>query len=216
MKECLFCSLINKDDKELSEKQENFILYEDNLILIKPALGMSIPNYLMIISKQHINGFAELNEKELLKVEKILNTICNAYYKKLGVYPIIFEHGSLPNGRHPLSITHAHLHVIPINLSKKNLQKLFSELKLRKAKNINDLHKNVLKDYWMYRTPDNIYYMSNSIVDAPRSCFIKIVAQEAGFNFSYEWRNPINNREEDVKRTIDTFKNLFPNHNSID
>jgi len=65
MKDCVFCSLVNQTDKELCSKLENTVLYEDDLVLIKPALGMSIPNYLMIISKQHINGFAELDSCNL-------------------------------------------------------------------------------------------------------------------------------------------------------
>jgi len=77
-----------------------------------------------------------LYEDDLVEIENLLNKICEEYYNILGVYPIIFEHGSLPEGRHPLSITHAHLHIIPINLSNNNINSLFSDLKLELKENI--------------------------------------------------------------------------------
>jgi len=46
LKDCVFCSLVNQIDKELCSKPENTVLYENDLVLIKPALGMSIPNSL--------------------------------------------------------------------------------------------------------------------------------------------------------------------------
>ena len=208
MKDCVFCSLINQNDKELCSKLENTVLYEDNLLLIKPALGMSIPNYLMIISKQHINGFAELDSCNLFRLENLLDRICDEYLKIIGTYPIIFEHGSLPKGRHPLSITHAHLHIIPIYISRDNLEKLFDELELGLQFTIISLHNMKHKDYWMYRSENKHYYMSHSIKDAPKSCFIKLVAEQAGYDNSYEWRDPKNNRESDIKKTIKIFKKL--------
>lgn len=208
MNDCVFCSLVNQIDKELCSKIENTVLYEDDLVLIKPALGMSIPNYLMVISKQHINGFAELNSDDLFRLENLLDRICDEYFKIIGVYPIIFEHGSLPLGRHPLSITHAHLHIIPIYLSYDNLEKLFDKLELRLQFDVTSLHNMKHKDYWMYRSEIKHYYMSHSIKDAPRSYFIKLVAEQVGYDDSYEWRNPNNNREADIKETIEIFKQL--------
>jgi len=37
MKDCVFCSLVNQTDKELCSKLENTVLYDDDLVLIKPA-----------------------------------------------------------------------------------------------------------------------------------------------------------------------------------
>lgn len=208
MKNCVFCSIVEQEDKELREKAENTILYEDDNLIIIPALGMSIPNYLMLVAKNHINGFAELEENDLKKLETLLDNICDEYYSTLGIYPIIFEHGSLSKGRHPLSITHAHIHIIPVNLSEDNTNSLFRDLKLEEKGNIKSLNNMKYKDYWMYRSQSKRYYMSHTIIDAPRSCFIKLVAKESGFDKTYEWRNPDNNRLTDVEETINTFKKL--------
>ncbi len=208
MKDCVFCKISNKTEKKLCDELVNTILYEDDLIIVKPALGMSRPNYLMVFPKIHINGFAELDETSLFKVESFINKICVEYKQISGIYPIVFEHGSLPQGRHPQSITHAHLHIIPINLKSEYLKKLFGYLKLNEQSSILDLKKLKSKDYWIYRNEENKYYMSHSIDNAPRSCFIKLVAEQLGYDNSYEWRDINNNRINDVIETIETFKKL--------
>lgn len=208
LKDCVFCSLVNQTDKLLCYKPENTVLYENDLVLIKPALGMSIPNYLIVVSKQHVGGFAELDSRNLYRLEGLLDRICDEYNKIIGTYPILFEHGSLPEGRHPLSITHAHLHIIPITISHDNVLKLFDELNLESQPSIVSLHNMKYKDYWMYRSENKRYYMSHSIKDVPRSLFIKLVAQQAGYDSSYEWRDPENNRYSDINETIETFKKL--------
>lgn len=169
---------------------------------------MSVPNYLMVIAKEHINGFAEFNRSNLRRLEHLLNTICDEYRTIIGTYPVIFEHGSLPAGRHPLSITHAHLHIIPIHISRNNLGRLLDGLQLELQPTILSLQNIKHQDYWMYRSEHKHYYTSHSIADAPRSFFIKLVAEEAGYDNSYEWRDPGNNRKSDVKTTIATFQKL--------
>lgn len=191
-----------------NSKRVNTTLYEDDLVVIKPALGMSVENYLMVISKKHYNGFAEHSDAELLKLENLINKICEAYYNCIGVYPVIFEHGSLAVGRHPLSITHAHLHIIPINLTANSKVGLFSLLQLRRAKNILSLKSLKNKDYWVYRSEKREYFASYSVVNAPRSCFIKIIASQAGCGSDYEWRDVKNNRRDFIETTIDTFLKL--------
>ena len=72
MKECVFCNIVKTGDNK-SEKEKNVILYEDELILITQATGSPVRGYLMIVVKQHVNGFAELSLDELKHVEKIIN-----------------------------------------------------------------------------------------------------------------------------------------------
>lgn len=208
MNNCVFCTFVSKTDMTYYSKRVNTILYEDDLVVIKPALGMSVENYLMVVSKKHYNGFAEYSDVELLKIENSINIVCEAYFNYIGVYPIIFEHGSLAEGRHSLSITHAHLHIIPMNLTTNSKEALFSSLQLRRAKNILDLKSLENKDYWVYRSEKREYFASHSVANAPRSCFIKIVASQAGRGSDYEWRDEKNNRSDFVDTTIDTFLKL--------
>lgn len=114
-----------------NEKEKNVILYEDDLILISQATGSPVRGYLMIVTKQHINGFAELSQAELKHVEEIINTIKFFYKKYFNINLILLEHGSTENGRHPQSIVHAHLHLIPFNFNKEIEDELFTELHLK-------------------------------------------------------------------------------------
>ena len=71
MKECVFCNIV-KTGNNNNEKEKNVILYEDDLVLITQATGSPVRGYLMIVTKQHVNGFAELSKEELkmIKVKK--------------------------------------------------------------------------------------------------------------------------------------------------
>ena len=72
MKECVFCNIV-KTGNNNNEKEKNVILYEDDLVLITQATGSPIRGYLMIVTKQHINGFAELSKEELKDVSFLNN-----------------------------------------------------------------------------------------------------------------------------------------------
>ena len=80
MKECVFCNIV-KTGNNNNEKEKNVILYEDDLVLITQATGSPVRGYLMIVTKQHINGFAELSKEELKHIEKLINII-KEFYKK--------------------------------------------------------------------------------------------------------------------------------------
>lgn len=129
MKDCVFCNIVKTGDNN-NEKEKNVILYEDDLILITQATGSPVRGYLMITVKRHINGFAELSPSELNHVEKNIEIIKNFYKKYFHINSILLEHGSTEIGRHPQSIVHAHLHLIPFNFNKEIENELLTELKL--------------------------------------------------------------------------------------
>ena len=65
MKECVFCNIV-KTGNNNNEKEKNVILYEDDLVLITQATGSPVKGYLMIVTKCHINEFAELSKEEII------------------------------------------------------------------------------------------------------------------------------------------------------
>ena len=130
MKECVFCNIVKTGDNN-NEKEKNVILYEDDLLLITQATGSPVRGYLMIVIKRHINGFAELSREELKHVEKLIKAIKDFYKKYFHIDSILLEHGSIENGRHPQSIVHAHLHLIPFNFKEEIEKELLTELHLK-------------------------------------------------------------------------------------
>lgn len=133
MKDCVFCNIV-KNGNNNNEKEKNIVLYEDELLLVSQATGSPVRGYLMIIPKKHINGFAELSLDEMKHVEKIISIIMDFYKKYFHINAILLEHGSTEIGRHPQSIVHAHLHLIPFNFNKKIEKELLKELQLKPIK----------------------------------------------------------------------------------
>lgn len=203
MKNCVFCDLVKNGDNN-NEKEKNIILYEDELILITQATGSPIRGYLMIITKRHVNGFAELSRDELKHVERIICIIKNFYKKYFNINSILLEHGSTENGRHPQSIVHAHLHLIPFNFDEKIENELFTVLQLKPIQALENIKINEKLDYWLYCNPKGEYYTSSEILDAPRSIFMNLIAKQNNLPLPYEWRKSVTKKEY-----IDELINIF-------
>ena len=203
MKNCVFCDLV-KNGHNNNEKQKNIILYEDDLILITQASGSPIRGYSMIITKRHVNGFAELSRDELKHVERIICIIKNFYKKYFNINSILLEHGSTENGSHPQSIVHAHLHLIPFNFDEKIENELFTVLQLKPIQALENIKINEKLDYWLYCKPKGEYYTSSEILDAPRSIFMNLIAKQINLPLPYEWRKSVTKKEY-----IDELINIF-------
>lgn len=194
MKNCIFCDLVKNGDNN-NEKEKNIILYEDELILITQATGSPVRGYLMIITKRHVNGFAELSRDELKHVERIICIIKNFYKKYFNINSILLEHGSTENGRHPQSIVHAHLHLIPFNFDEKIENELLTVLQLKPIQILENIKINEKLDYWLYCNPKGEYYTSSEILDAPRSIFMNLIAKQINLPLPYEWRKSVTQKE---------------------
>ncbi len=203
MKECVFCNIVKSGDNN-NEKEKNVIFYEDDLILISQATGSPVRGYLMIVTKRHINGFAGLSQSELKHVEEIINTIKFFYKKYFHINSILLEHGSTENGRHPQSIVHAHLHLIPFNFNKEIEDELFTELHLKQIESFESIKINEKLDYWLYCDQKGKYYTASNILDAPRSIFMNLIAKQIHLPLPYEWRKSVTKKEY-----IDEMINIF-------
>lgn len=209
MKECVFCNIVKTGDNN-NEKEKNVILYEDDLILISQATGSPVRGYLMIVTKQHINGFAELSQAELKHVEEIINTIKFFYKKYFHINSILLEHGSTENGRHPQSIVHAHLHLIPFNFNKEIEDELFTELHLKQIESFESIKINEKLDYWLYCDQKGKYYTKSNILDAPRSIFMNLIAKQINLPLPYKWRKSVTKKEY-----IDEMINIFNDNKKL-
>lgn len=209
MKECVFCNIVKNGDNN-NEKEKNVILYEDDLILISQATGSPVRGYLMIVTKRHINGFAELSQAELKHVEEIINTIKFFYKKYFHINSILLEHGSTENGRHPQSIVHAHLHLIPFNFNKEIGDELFTELHLKPIESFESIKINEKLDYWLYCDQKGKYYTASNILDAPRSIFMNLIAKQINLPLPYEWRKLVTKKEY-----IDEMINIFNDNKKL-
>ena len=203
MKECVFCNIV-KTGTNNNDKEKNVILYEDDLLLITQATGSPVRGYLLVI-KRHINGFAELSKEELKHVEKLINIIKDFYKKYFHINSILLEHGSTENGRHPQSIVHAHLHLIPFNFNERIETELLTELHLKNIESFENIKINEKLDYWLYCDSKEKYYTSSNIINAPRSIFMNLIAKQINLQLPYEWRKNVTKKEY-IDEMIKIFK----------
>ena len=212
MKECVFCNIV-KTGNNNNEKERNVILYEDDLVLITQATGSPVRGYLMIVTKRHINGLAELSKEELKHIEKLINVIKKFYKKYFHIDSILLEHGSTESGRHPQSIVHAHLHLIPFNFDKNIETELFAELHLKSIESFENIKINEKLDYWLYCNSKGKYYTSSNIINAPRSIFMNLIAKQINLKLPYEWRNNVTPKEyiDEIIEIFNVNKNLLKN-----
>lgn len=203
MKQCIICEII-KHPKYL----EDTIIYENDLFIVKAAKGMVVPGHLLIIPKEHINGFAELSVEKLNETEKFIENISKKIKKCIQTDIILFEHGSLPEGRHPKSIVHAHLHIIPYSLTQQNYERIIDDCQLKKIETFNKIKEVAHKDYCYFKDKNGTMYLSDSI-NFPRSIIFKIIAEQEGIDDDYEWRDEKNNNRDKLIKTIELGKNII-------
>lgn len=205
MKDCILCDIIKYSRHELV----NTTLFETESFVIKPAKGMVVPGQMLLIPKQHINGFAELPIKEIEKTKELCEFIEEKLKTEINNGVILFEHGSLYNGRHSESIVHAHIHIIPYILSDFSRDKMIKECKLEKINSFEKIKEVQHKDYWFFKDNNGKMYMSHSIESVPRSIFFRLIAEQEGLGLNYEWRN----ENDDIKiiETIKLSKKIFYN-----
>ena len=209
MKECVFCNIVKTGDNN-NKKEKNVILYEDDLILITQATGSPVKGYLMIVVKRHVNGFAELSQDELKYIQGIINIIKDIYKKYFHINSILLEHGSTENGRHPQSIVHAHLHLIPFNFNREIEDELLTELQLKPIESFESIKINEKLDYWLYCDPKGKYYTSSNVLDAQKSIFMNLIAKQINLPLPYEWRESVTKKEY-----IDEMINIFNNNRKL-
>lgn len=202
-KDCIICDIINNP-----KLLEDTILYENDLFIVKAAKGMVVSGHLLVIPKKHINSFAELSISQLKEVDNFCNEISKKLSYKLKKSVIFFEHGSLKNGRHPLSIVHAHLHIIPYDLTTYSEDKIISDCKMKKIENYKDILNAKYKDYCYFKNKNGNMYLSHSI-DFPRSIIFKVISKQEYNDYDYEWRDEKNNLVSKLNETIILFNELF-------
>ena len=104
MNECVFCKIKNK------EIPKEFI-YEDEGVMVFPDINPLKPVHILVVPKEHIEDFADLNDRNLFfKIKKTLDKVVKLNNLSDKGYRISV------NGGGAQLINHLHFHVIgPIN-----------------------------------------------------------------------------------------------------
>ncbi len=200
MKDCVFCQTDNiKRD----------ILLESENFFVKVGVGILAPGHVMIIPKMHLTCFGELPQqlmKEFLSLkDEVFNKVKSNFFE-----PIIFEHGIYGQ-----SISHAHMHIIPIKSGHYNLKNIkenfFKGLKSTKIENFSKLA-DIFREEGSY-----LYLKENGqnwvfhTKDAPNGKYIfrKQFANFTGLHGLSDWKAMDDEERERNKEWVKVTKEVF-------
>ena len=110
---CHFCEQIFALNKEQGLPEEESIIYQDENIYVIPDISPLAVGHLLIVARQHYQGYASAGMAVWRSVRKFL-----AFYEqRIGnTQYTIFEHGAVIPYHAGASIDHAHIHILPFLL----------------------------------------------------------------------------------------------------
>ena len=172
---CPFCQIDNtKIYNQTIEETKNFI--------IKPTLGSIVPGYILVIPKKHVSSILNLDLELKKEYKSILNKYRCIFKKMYGIYPLIFEHGTIDsNESTSQSVIHAHTHIV--NYNYKWEKEILKKLNFFK---INSLEVTPNKNYIYYVSPKGVEYLTLDFL--PQSQLMrKLIANDLNIKEQYDW-----------------------------
>lgn len=100
--DCLFCKIING---EIPSKT----IYEDELVKVFLDISPCTNGHSLIVPKEHLKDFRDVNEKLLLHIHEIINKLYPIYKEKLHCEGLTICN----NTEYGQEIKHYHIHLIP-------------------------------------------------------------------------------------------------------
>lgn len=203
---CKFCDIYNTNAiKAISD----IILYENEFFFVIPALGCLIKNYIMVISKRHINSMCYLNDNEKRELINLLNDLRTMMKEKYGFYPIIFEHGAsnFDMNRSACCVLHAHLHIVPYKMSMQ--PDMVTALKLLPLNDFSEFFMNGYDKPYIFFMDNRgeIYHRSCENDALPSQIIRKWIADDIGKPDSWDWR--IHPFTDNIEATVAELKPLI-------
>jgi diadenosine tetraphosphate (Ap4A) HIT family hydrolase len=187
MTDCLFCR-IGEGDEPYMGHPENTILLESHSFYVKPALGHFVEGYCLVVSKDHLQTMAELDDQEYVELEELLSEVSRRLTSLYDGGLCSFEHGAVcPTSRAGACIDHAHIHLLP------NGSDLTPKLAALESKSISSLGE---LRWFDSRRKSYIYYESRPGVRRVYSCdervpsqfMRRLLCEHLGMDRDWDWR----------------------------
>ena len=210
---CLFCSSNRFSLNEaLHLPTQESILWEDENVYVVPDLFPLTVGHMLIISKCHYNSFSNASISTIKSVEIALDCLLKNFFLHQDV--AIFEHGSVVENSAGSSISHAHLHVVPVNFDVKgkidNSPLITSSPQLFSLENLHILS---------LEGQPYIFFQSNSgpsmiykVDELPSQFLRKAIADELGNQ--YDWKKNIGDKNF-IDRFLKTIKKYGEYHETV-
>jgi len=204
--DCKFCNIYNANEiKAVSDT----VLYESTYFFVIPALGCIVRDYIMIVSKRHVNSMCYLNAVEKADLENLVNEFRTIFKEKYQFYPIVFEHGAsdCDTNKSACCVLHAHIHIVPIKINRQN--EMIKNLGLIKTDGYVKFYKEAYNKPYVFFMDNSGAIFYRDIVDTsiPSQVFRKWIAKDIGESDKWDWR--IYPFDENVIATIDDLKPII-------
>lgn len=111
--DCFFCNKLFYKNGEAGISGEESIIYQDSNVMVFPDISPLAIGHVLVVSKLHYPCYGLADEETLKSLTLAINYITGRNSSKDWV---VFEHGSVFDGRGGSSIEHAHMHILPLKL----------------------------------------------------------------------------------------------------
>jgi diadenosine tetraphosphate (Ap4A) HIT family hydrolase len=181
------------------------VLLENDAAAVMPSIGALVPGHVLVCPKEHVRSFASAPADSEAEFADLTTHSIRILEKRLGKPVHAFEHGSsLNDDRVACSVEHAHLHLLPADVS--------VEAAIRHAgpwtavgESLGELRGVAGQaEYLLYRKPEGQRYVSIAPADGFRSQLMRQVFAEAlGVSDRWNWRDYP--QRSNIRATVELF-----------
>lgn len=213
--DCYYCNFL----KTLPRKRTRKIIYETEDFFVYSTIGQFISGYLLIIPKKHIMSLAQLSpelRRKFLEVLKDVKQILKLTYNCSNI--LVWENGTsnLEKEEAKDSVVHAHVHVVPSNLTATKIQQI-SGIAFTRIQ-FDQLSKYFNSSYLLIQDTFNSCWCINNNPHTyiPRQYIRQLLADEYKIEGDDLWNWHLHPFYEKMKETDDTIvKAIHDNYSSL-
>jgi diadenosine tetraphosphate (Ap4A) HIT family hydrolase len=161
-----------------------------------------VEGHSLVIPKRHVTSFAAEPQEAAGELAAFVDRCEDAVRRAYGVEPLVFEHGSVTDeARSGCCITHAHLHIVPLNAHLLRPDERDSFQDLREFVDLLRLKPN--RDYLLYKGRDRRYRLSTT-ANVESQHFRRRMAEAVGEDL-WNWLDLVllSNANDTRKRLVD-------------
>ena len=189
--QCDFCAEMQSDKNTYffstyGSVLQNRIIYETENFFVYPTIGQIVEGYLLILPKEHYLSIGQMPKKFITEVEQIKNFLYKQV-SKMYMPPIFFEHGSVKEAG-GCGVYHAHIHVVPCNVSKEIIEVISKSYVLHQIKTMYELSQYIKQDKPYLYFEDNKKTRYVFEIDEIPSQYIRRIFAELIFAKEWDWK----------------------------
>lgn len=206
---CRYCTDFLSPNSLEKQSIWNTTVIESQHFIVVPTLGMLVPGWLLIITKEHYLNMSLVPDDFYPELEEIKKAVRLKLKEKFGS-TVVFEHGpGRPGESSGCGIDHAHWHVVPLSFDL--LPELETRFPCRRIANTLEIKRglNNTNTYIFYENQieEAYLFLANGL---PCQFFRRLIAEKIGKSEHWDWHS-----ESGLSNIISTLKQLQLSTNRV-